>query len=204
MSFPVARAVSAISVLGLLVASSATVFAADAQIRARITELRVNPAENAKAVVKLGKGREVSVLGKSGDGQWVKISTQLERADDLIKFEGWVDASAVTGDAIASAPTAKSNAKSNAKAEPASSNADLSWVTEEPAASAASDVAAGDNSWDNTPAPAAKPAASASSSDSWGSDTSTPAPAASSSAGEDWGTDSSSSGSSSSGSTDGW
>ena len=200
MSFPVARAVSAISVLGLLVASSATVFAADAQIRARITELRVNPAENAKAVVKLGKGREVSVLGKSGDGQWVKISTQLERADDLIKFEGWVDASAVTGDAIASAPTAKSNAK----AEPASSNADLSWVTEEPAASAASDVAAGDNSWDNTPAPAAKPAASASSSDSWGSDTSTPAPAASSSAGEDWGTDSSSSGSSSSGSTDGW
>lgn len=200
MSFPVARAVSALSVLGLLVASSTTVLAADAQIRARITELRVNPAENAKAVVKLGKGREVSILGKSGDGQWVKISTQLERADDLIKFEGWVDASAVTGDAIASAPTAKSNAK----AEPASSNADLSWVTEEPATSSASDVAAGDNSWDNTPVPAAKPAASASSNDSWGSDTSTPAPASSASAGEDWGTDSSTSGSSSSGSTDGW
>jgi hypothetical protein len=174
MSFPVIRTLSALAVAGLVVSASVPALADGAQISAKIAELKVTPDDNAKTIIRLGKGREVAVLAKSDDGNWVHISGKLERAEDMIAFEGWVDAADLrssSGRSMTSATPSKSK-KSTATAkassddgfgsddaadEPAkpvktaAKSSDAGWApTDEPAAATSADGPKGDNSWDTS------------------------------------------------------
>ncbi len=98
-----------ICVLSAVVASFAAVSNAAevARVRSRTVELRALPTEGARSKLKLGPNRDVAVLGKSEDGQWLKIRTEWERGEDVITLEGWVVATqlkSLSGDGFANAP----------------------------------------------------------------------------------------------------
>ena len=82
----------------LFVSAPFAAFAASgATVGVKIAELRIKPDDQAFSRLKIPGGREVTVLGKSDDGRWIKIRTQIERAEDIIKLEGWVEATQLKG-----------------------------------------------------------------------------------------------------------
>lgn len=157
------RSLTVVSLFTVAVPGSA--FAASAEIRARITDLRVQPSEQAKARLKLGVGREVSVLAKSDDGNWVKVAGSLERGEDVIRFEGWIMAGALDGDVEVAASSSgggeagwgDGGSDAGSFDAPAASSSSGDWDFSEDTASSSSSSEA--NSWDSEPAaPAAAPA----------------------------------------------
>src|SRR5687768_15728047 len=83
-------------VLSLLVGAPSFA-ASQATVGVKIAELRIKPDDGAFSRLKIPGGREVAVLGKSDDGRWIKVRTQIERGDDIIKLEGWLEVSQLKG-----------------------------------------------------------------------------------------------------------
>lgn len=200
-----------VSVSALLLAAPAFA-ASEATVGVKIAELRIKPDDQAFSRLKLPGGRPVALLGKSDDGRWVKVRTEIEKGEDVIKLEGWLEVAQlknadVGGLSVASGGSTGSSSSSGfgESSAPASSGSEWGDTASTPAASST-------ESWDSTPAAApAEPAADSmgswdlGSSDSGSSDSgssepaATPAPAG----GDEWeSTDDSSSSSDSS--VDGW
>lgn len=195
-------------VTALFVSAPLAAFA-EATVGVKIAELRIKPDDQAFSRLKIPGGREVAVLGKSDDGRWIKVRTQIERGEDVIKLEGWLEATQLKGADPSSLSVASGGSTSGSSSDSgfgeSSSTSDSEWgdapaASSEPAASTT-------EAWDAAPASTPTEAPAESSSDSMGSwDTpadsgsSEPAP---SSGGDEWeSTDDSSS--SDSGSSDGW
>lgn len=186
--------------LALLSSLSGVAFAEQATVRSRTADLRAEPSSMGKAKVKLGAGREVSVVGKSNDGEWLRVKAEITHADETIKFEGWLAAADLgMSGSSASVPVDNSAPKKDA--------ADLSWVSDDTSATAApasndewadsadnkalpavSDTSSNDNSWDSTPATAApaKDESSGSGNEGWGSSSSDSGSSDSSDAAAGW------------------
>ena len=196
----------------VLVALPLPAFASSARVGARIADLRAEPSADAKSKAKLPSGRDVEVIGKSDDGQWVRVRTECPKANETIKFEGWLavrevqganlDGVAVAGSAKKSAPAANDAAWGDSSEKPAAAaSSGPAWIDD--SGSSRTATASSKDEWGNDASSSnsapAKPAAS--SDDAWGSsDSSAPASApaaapASSDAG--WGSSDSSSSSSS-------
>lgn len=203
-------------VSALFVSAPFAAFAAsEATVGVKIAELRIKPDDAAFSRLKIPGGREVDVLGKSDDGRWIKVRTQIERGEDIIKLEGWLEASQLKGAdpsslSVASGGQTSSGSSSSSSSDgfgESSSSSDAWTAPSEPAASSNTEA------WDAAPASTPSEPAADSSSDmgSWdlgdtnssssSSDTSSdPAPAE---GGDTWDSGSGDSGSSSE-STDGW
>ena len=58
-----------ISAIGVI--SSTPALAGEAaKVATPVADLRVQPKDNAKTIIRLGRGREVAILEKSPDGEW--------------------------------------------------------------------------------------------------------------------------------------
>lgn len=193
-------------VLSLLVGAPAFA-ASQATVGVKIAELRIKPDDGAFSRLKIPGGREVAVLGKSDDGQWIKVRTQIERGEDVIKLEGWLQATQLKG----ADPSSLSVAQGGETSKGSSSSGAGAWGDSSSSSDSFGDTSSSGDSWGDSSASSAP----ASSGDSW----SDPAPAAaptteawdaapataseSSSSGDAWG-DSSNSSSDSSSSDSAW
>lgn len=200
----------------LFVAAPFAAFASGgATVGVKIAELRIKPDDQAFSRLKIPGGREVALLGKSDDGRWVKVRAELEKGEDIIKLEGWVEATQLKGGDIASlsvagkAAPASGMTEESAFGETTSPDSSSEWG-ESPASAPA--AASSTEAWDAAPAKESEPAAEPSmgswdlgDTNSSGSSDSEAAPAPAE-GGDSWeSTDSGSSDSgSSSESTDGW
>ena len=168
--------------LAVLVVSSLSGVASASEaatVRSRTADLRAEPSREGKARVKLGAGREVSIVAKSGDGEWVRVQTEITHADETIRFEGWLAAADLGLSGGSSAPV---------ESAAAPKKDDLAWVDDSaPAAAPAADAPVGDNSWDSTPASApATKTNEAPAKDEWSSSASDSGSAASSDSAAGW------------------
>ena len=160
------RTATLISVLTVL-APAVALAAEDAQVSVRIAELRVNPSSEARTRLKIGSGRNVSVLGKSSDGQWVQIRTEVDRGGDSVKFEGWVFASCLrtkngpmgSGSEPKAVFEEAEDVTSDDSSDADSSSGDADWnSTGSSESEGSSDVASSQPAWESTPAePPAQP-----------------------------------------------
>ena len=177
----------------LVAATPAVSFAASAKVAVRLAEMRVKPSESAFSRLRLGNGRDIDVIGKSNDGQWLKVRAEINRADELINLEGWVQASEVKGVDLASVSSVDGGSSSDSgwSATPAAAKSESAgWDLDAPAATEPAASSSSDSDWD---APAAETEAAPAAEEKPASDESF-----------SWGEDSSSSSSSSSSSDDGW
>ena len=199
-------------VSALFVSAPFAAFAAsEATVGVKIAELRIKPDDQAFSRLKIPGGREVAVLGKSDDGRWIKVRTQIERGEDVIKLEGWLEATQLKGADASSLSVASGGSSSDSSSSSdtgfgeSSSSSESAWggapaASSEPAASSA-------EAWDSAPAEAPAESSSSDSMGSWDapsdSGSSEPAPASEPKGGDEW-ESTEDSGSSDSGSSDGW
>jgi hypothetical protein len=150
-----------VAVVALSSLSAVASASEQAKVRSRTADLRAEPSRDGKAKVKLGAGREVSVVAKSGDGEWVRVKTEITHADETIRFEGWLAAA----DLGLSGSSSNAPVDNTASAKEKSAD-DLSWVSDDTSASS-TPAASGKDPWANSADNAALPAVS--SDDSWDS-----------------------------------
>ena len=87
------KLIKGMAVVAVVLAPFAANAAQQAEVTARIAELRIKPSDNAPSRLKLAGGREVDVVGKSDDGRWIKVKTSFEKGDYLVALEGWLESS---------------------------------------------------------------------------------------------------------------
>ena len=124
------KLIRSVALVAVVLAPFAAEAAQQAEVTARIAELRIKPSDNAPSRLKIAGGREVDVVGKSDDGRWIKVKTSFEKGDYLVALEGWMESSqlrATDGSSLGSGAPAEASSSDDMFGSGSSTSSDAGF-----------------------------------------------------------------------------